>query len=579
MYKKIHELIGSNFKKSFYLSWILSFISSLFEIVSITILSFYVSLILDFDLIRNLNKLQFLKNFFDFQKYDKVEIFIYFSIFLCFFILIKNLYLVFVIFYENYIIYKIKLANGSKLFNKYINSTYSFFIKSNPSTLIRNLSGELDRSHLFILQYFIIAREILLTLLIFGLLSYSNLFITLFALIIIIIFVVIYYFSFRKILTKKGILTQSIEEKLMSVIHNTFNSIKVIKIFKVEEIYKKDHFNKLKQHGLSGLYPNLISKLPRYILEIVIITIMVSFILLLNRYYGNFQDNISLISIFAISALRLIPAFTLIASSISSIKNLEPSFKNFVSEISNDLQVNNFDDIKKERLSNKIEFKIPKSIRFENVNFMYEDNNKFALKNINLEIKKNSICGIVGESGSGKSTIIDILLGLLKPNSGKILFDEKIVDYKTLFNNKVFGYVPQNIYLNEGSIKENIAFGVDKNQIDENKIKNLLKFVNLYNNVFDLKDNINTKVNYLGSNFSGGQVQRLGIARSLYYDPKFVILDESTNSLDPQNEKMLLKELKSMKTEVTFIIISHRDSTISACDKVYRIKNGLINEN
>ncbi len=579
MYQKIHKLIGSSFKKSFYLSWILSFISSLFEIFSIAILSFYVSLILDFDLITNLNEFKFLKNFFDFQKYDQFEIFILFSIFLCFFVLIKNLYLVFVIFYENYIIYKIKLANGSKLFNKYINSPYSFFIKSNPSTFIRNLSGELDRSHLFILQYFTIIREILLTLFIFGLLSYSNLFITLIALIIIIIFVVIYYFSFRKILTKKGILTQSIEEKLMSVIHSTFNSIKVIKIFKIEEIYKNDHFNKLKQHGLSGLYPNLISKLPRYILEIVVITIMVSVILLLNRYNENFQDNISLISIFAISALRLIPAFTLIASCVSSIKNLEPSFKNFVSEISNDNQDNKFENIEQEKFSKKIKFETPKSIRFENVNFTYDDNNKFSLKNINLEIKKNSICGIVGESGSGKSTIVDILLGLLKPNSGKILFDEKIIDYKTLFNNKVFGYVPQNIYLNEGSIKENIAFGVDKNEIDENKIKKLLKFVNLYDYVSGLKDYIDTKVNYLGSNFSGGQVQRLGIARSLYYDPKFVILDEATNSLDPQNEKMLLRELKSMKTEVTFIVISHRDSTISACDKVYRINNGLINEN
>ena len=159
--------------------------------------------------------------------------------FLCFFVLIKNLYLVFVIFYENYIIYKIKLANGSKLFNKYINSPYSFFIKSNPSTFIRNLSGELDRSHLFILQYFTIIREILLTLFIFGLLSYSNLFITLIASIIIIIFVVIYYFSLKKILTKKGILTQSIEEKLMSVIHSTFNSIKVIKILRSRKFIKR----------------------------------------------------------------------------------------------------------------------------------------------------------------------------------------------------------------------------------------------------------------------------------------------------------------------------------------------------
>ena len=179
----------------------------------------------------------------------------------------------------------------------------------------------------------------------------------------------------------------------------------------------------------------------------------------------------------------------------------------------------------------------------------------------------------------GKSTIVDILLGLLKPTEGKILFDEKIVDYKTLFNNKVFGYVPQNVYLNEGSIKENIAFGVDESRIDENKVIKLLKFVNLYDYIYNLKDNINSKINYSGSNFSGGQIQRLAIARSLYYDPKFVILDESTNSLDPKNEKMLLKELKLMKNEVTFIVISHRESTISACDKVYRIKNGLIDEN
>jgi ATP-binding cassette, subfamily B, bacterial PglK len=579
MYKKIHLLIGTKFKKSFYLSWFLSLISSILEIFSLAILSLYVSMILNFDMSKSLNQFKLVDKIFDVQKYEKIDLFVYLSIFLSFFILLKNIYLIFVIFYENYIIYKIKLQNGSKLFERYLKSNYSFFTNSNPSTLIRNLTGELDRSHIFILQYFVLARELMLTLFIFILLSLSNFLLTFVSLITIILFIFIYYFSFKKILLKKGILTQTIEEKLMSLINNTFNSIKVIKIFKSEEVYKTDHHEKLKAHGLSGLYPNIISKLPRYILEVVIVTLIVFMIFVMHKYYGNLNDNIGLISIFALSALRLIPAFSLIASCISSIKNSEPSFENFVSEISENTK---FNDISTNRIvSSKVDhrfFKAPKSVSFKDVSFMYDGNDNFSLRNINFEIKDKKICGIIGESGSGKSTIVDILLGLLKPSGGEILFDEKKIDYQNLFDNKVFGYVPQNIYLNETSIKENIAFGVNADQIDENKIKKLLKFVNLYDYVYGLKDNINSRVNYLGSNLSGGQIQRLGIARSLYYNPKFLILDEATNSLDPNNEKKLLQELELMKNEVTFIIISHRDTTISACDKVYRIKNGLMYE-
>ena len=211
------------------------------------------------------------------------------------------------------------------------------------------------------------------------------------------------------------------------------------------------------------------------------------------------------------------------------------------------------------------------------ISFNYKKNSKFNISNINFTIKKGESIGIVGPSGSGKSTILNIILGLLKPNSGEILFDDLSIKEIEGWNKNV-GYVPQNVYLTDDTIYNNIAFGVGK---DKNKFKKVgvsLKKAQLNNFIATLPNKENTIVGEKGVRLSGGQIQRIGIARALYHNPKILVLDEASSALDYKTEESLMSAVNLLKGKTTMIIVTHRLSTVEKCDKIIEIKNGKINK-
>ena len=215
-------------------------------------------------------------------------------------------------------------------------------------------------------------------------------------------------------------------------------------------------------------------------------------------------------------------------------------------------------------------------MQLNNIDYSYDTFSEKVLNNISANFEHKKITGIIGPSGSGKSTLIAVLLGLLKSKKGEILFKFKDGSVSKDLPKNFFGYVPQNIFLMDDTIKRNIALGVEDENIDEDKVIECLKYANIYEQFQNSKDKLNTKLGYRGLKLSGGQIQRIGIARALYLKPKFIILDESTNALDKDTENFVLKEIENLKKIMGFIIISHRESTVSICDKVFKIDNGKI---
>ncbi len=242
------------------------------------------------------------------------------------------------------------------------------------------------------------------------------------------------------------------------------------------------------------------------------------------------------------------------------------------------LKINNTKEILNSKISQDENFILKRdiTISFKNISFFY-DNNKKVLNDISLKFNTNQIIGFVGKSGSGKTTLVDIFIGLLKPISGKLYIQEKEVELFLSKNwQKLIGYVPQDVYLNNSSIKENIALGVDIKKIDELKVINALKKANIYDFVENLPEGINTIIKDLGVNLSGGQKQRLGIARAFYTDPKILVLDEATSALDEETENNILENLKLMTHDITIILIAHKYSTIKYCDKIFILEKGFI---
>ena len=290
---------------------------------------------------------------------------------------------------------------------------------------------------------------------------------------------------------------------------------------------------------------------------------------MISFYDKNYNNLIPTVSLFIFALFRLLPSNNKV---INAIQFASSSSNSFLS-ISSELNVNKFQLNINENLNKKYFFK--KNILIHDLSFYYNNSSKKVFNKLNLEFYKGQKIGIFGESGSGKTTFIDLLLGLLKPTSGNILIDGidlQLLDKSWKHN---IGYVQQNILLFNISIKENIAIGFDNENIDHNKINNLMNLVNL-NSQLHINE-FNTNIGDNGCNLSGGQRQRIAIARALYRDPQILILDEATSALDEKNESNILKSIFEYSPDLTIFIISHKKSILTYCDKIYSLKNYDLN--
>ena len=280
---------------------------------------------------------------------------------------------------------------------------------------------------------------------------------------------------------------------------------------------------------------------------------------------------ISLILLYLVAALRIYPSLNnLIMIRLGLIQN-RISIKKISDEIlkSNISSEDIFDRIEKFDFNDQIEIK--------NLNYKYP-NRSVTLKNINLTIKKNDIIGIIGKTGSGKSTLVKILMGLIDPSEGQINIDGQEIKKEKYKWQNTFAYVPQNFHILDNSILDNVIFGHQYNEINKNLLINALKFASLDNFVNELPEKINTQVGPNGKKLSGGQAQRLGIARAIYQNRDIMIFDESTNSLDHKTEKEILDKIYNLRGSKTVIIITHNKDLLVKCDKIYNIENGELFE-
>ena len=493
------------------------------------------------------------------------------------FYLFKALVIIFYIFKKSKLEANIQYSLSGKIFKYYLNESYEFHIENNSSFLLRNVTQETDNlkhatnafagllSELFIMigiMIFLLFFEWMSTIIIIcaGLLTY-----------------VIYNYLIKKRIKYWGDKRYYHAGILMKHASQGFGIIKVLKLMRLESIF----FKKFDDHNLkrSLMYKNYEISLgfPRVILEYFTILGLLT-VTIIQLYLGkSLSEILLLLVVFGVAAFKLIPSFNKILICLNSIQYNLPSLELIYSILINK-QINiNFNNIEKKNidLTKNLFFK---KLEFKEVIFKYKNSNKLILNKVNFEIKPKDVFGILGESGAGKSTIIDLIIGLLKPTDGKILLDGKDLNLVKDSWQKLIGYVPQNIYLNDESIKENISFNRETSDQEISKVINALKKARIYEFVKSLPDGLDTKVGERGVKLSGGQKQRIGIARALYGDPKILVLDEATNQLDKENEMAILDTINNIE-DVTVIIISHNKSALVNCNKIINIKAGELFHN
>ena len=462
--------------------------------------------------------------------------------------------------------YNLNAHISNKIYSIYINRGYNSHVKYNSGDLINTVQVEVPNLIAYINSIISIITELLLFSGVLILLLIVNFKATAYISLCLILFFIVYNKLTKSIFSNWGVIRNKLDSKLSSLILESISAFKYLKISKREDffqkLYKSTHSNRAK---IYIKYATLL-EFPRGLIELAISVTIVIYFLVIFIQSGNNVEQLSLLALFMASAFKILPSLIRLNNSVQSIKFYKNSFQVingiFQSEQS-----------EKETILNS-HFKA--KLELTNFNFKYEDN--YIFKDSSFQINKGDIVGIIGESGSGKSTFIDLICGLMPFNSVELKINNSQLSYKnkSLSFFSEIGYVTQFIYLLDSSIKKNIAFGIDEDQIDDEKVEELIKIVGLDDFISSKKDGINSMVGNDGITLSGGQKQRIGIARALYNSPDFLVLDESTSALDIKTENKILHSISMLKSKTTVLLSTHRINNLEICDYVYQIKNSTI---
>ena len=376
------------------------------------------------------------------------------------------------------------------------------------------------------------------------------------------------FYLIRRYLNKIGKERLRSNELRYTSISEAFGAAKQVKVGGLEQTYVSRFSNPAKIYAITQVYFKVLSQLPRFFLEAIAFGgILLSILYLMSRS-GSFNTILPIISLYVFAGYRLLPAIQQVYASFTRLAFVGPSLDKLHEDISN---LNSYKPNQDEAV-----LTLNKKITLNNIDYNYPNSSRIVLKNINLSIDAKSTVGIVGATGSGKTTTVDIILGLLDPKRGNLKIDEKII---TKQNSKSWqrsiGYVPQEIYLSDDTIAANIAFGINDKIINQEAVERVAKIANLHQFVIDeLPKQYQTTIGERGVRLSGGQRQRIGIARALYHNPKLLILDEATSSLDNQTERAVMDAVNNLSNNITIIIIAHRLSTVMKCDKIFLLEKG-----
>ena len=463
----------------------------------------------------------------------------------------------------------LRTALKDKLYYIYLNKPYSFHLNNNSSKLMRNIN-EID------LVVFIFKSLILLineTVVFLGISAFIIFYEPKGSLIVILFLGSFGYIFFKKVRNKvrEWGKTRQISSGLsLKYLQEGFGSIKDITILQRSNELIEAFTKNNKKLNICERKEYFIESLPKLWLEWLVVIGFVILIFLMIFQGKELLQIVPLLGLFAAAAFRIMPSLARVLNAVQGILYNRPAIDSVYKEFN---QENSRNDIN--NLSLKKIF-LNKEINLQNINFKYSDSGPFVLKDINLNIKNGSTIGIIGESGIGKTTLINIILGLIEPTSGSIKIDGTNISENIKSWQSQIGYVPQNIYLADDTIKKNIAFALPEEKIDNNLVKKAVTNARLDKLIESLGEGLNTNIGEFGDKISGGQRQRIAIARALYTDPKILILDECTNSLDLETEKQIINEVNSFKGKKTIIMITHRPSTLESCDCIYKVdKEGL----
>jgi ATP-binding cassette, subfamily B, bacterial PglK len=472
-----------------------------------------------------------------------------------------------------------------RLLHAYLNVPYTFHLKRNSAVLIQNILMEtLKFTQGIMIPLLTSAANLVVLLVLLFLLIKTDVSATLIILIILLL-AFVPYFKFRNKVSAWGEVNSRSQAEMIRVANHSLGGLKEIRVLGCEAYFESQMLEQSRRSSVVSTSYGLFQSLPRISTEALLITFLVG-LASVSLLTNNTQNLVSILGVFAVASIRLLPSMIQLVSNISTIKNNSYSLDRIYLDIK-ELEGQDFIQSSHrigphasagEALQTVVgqTLKFEQEIILDQVSYRYPDAAEPAIKALSLSIKKGESIALIGKSGAGKTTIVDIILGLLEPQSGSIQVDGvSIYDNLRLWQNLV-GYIPQSIFMADDTIERNIAFGVPDHLIDPERVEKAIRLAQLSELMEQLPEGLKTFIGERGVRLSGGQRQRLGIARALYHEREVLVLDEATAALDSETESLVSDAIRALGGTKTIIIIAHRLSTVEHCNFVYMIHQGRI---
>ncbi|MBY0145895.1 ABC transporter ATP-binding protein [Neobacillus niacini] len=579
-FRKLRVLFDKRDKKKFLLLFIMMIIAAIFETAGIGLIVPFVGIVTNPTMIQEQPILSFAYKLLNFQSVNTFIIFAV-GILLTVFIL-KNGYLLGFYYLQYRVIFNQKVKLSSLMFKGYLTKPYTFHLQRNSAELLRNVNGEVSK--IFdgiLLATFQLLTETLVVFSILSLLIITAPLATLTAGILLGGSVFIFFKIFRNKITYLGKENQKISREVIKWVNQGLGASKEIKVSGKEHYFVNSYEKQSRIMARNTIYKNMLDQVPRLFIETLLVSVVLITMIIIVFQGTNTANLVATMSLFAMAAFRLMPSINRIVASLSTIRFSQPALTVVYKDLIEDnlgrkpKSENEINESKPVKVA-KGEKTFKKSINLEKVYFRYPNQDDYSINDVSLTIPIGNSVAFVGTSGAGKTTIVDIILGLLEPEKGLVFIDGKELNELLPTWKSKIGYIPQSIYLSDETIRKNVAFGIDDNDIDELAVQKAIKDAQLENFVDSLPEGLDTIVGERGVRLSGGQRQRIGIARALYYNPEIIFLDEATSALDNSTEKEIMRAIDGLKGEKTLIIIAHRLSTIENCDIVFKVDKGRL---
>lgn len=485
---------------------------------------------------------------------------------------IKNLYILLLTYMQNTFITKNRNRMISRVMAEFLNRPYEKYLGADIPTVFRITDSDIPQTFSLILAMLQLASEVVVSCLIFVVLLLNDPGMTLFIIAVFGLLTLFIVKVFKPRLNRIGARNQAIQSRIAKWRIQATYGLKDVKVLNREEFYVRNYYETGKVGAEVARNYAVLNNMPRLLIETVFIVSVLGFLVVYINGGGDITAMVTTISAFAIAAVRVLPSVNRINTYITEIAYTQPSLDFVYDNLQEGMKTDAM--LAERKAYSQVEkLKLDHQIELDHISFHYPDSDKNIFEDAHMIVPKGKSVGIIGTSGAGKSTIVDILLGLLHAQTGMITCDgvDIFKNYESWLAQ--IGYIPQSIYLIDESIRDNIAFGIDADKIDEKRIWEVLEEAQLKEFVEELPEGLDTTIGDRGVRLSGGQRQRIGIARALYNDPEILVFDEATSALDNDTEAAVMEAVNSFHGRKTMIIIAHRLNTIEKCDMIYKVEN------